>query len=179
MREFKNKSGSFYRYMVKDIKHLTILCLLFNGNLVFANRIAQLAKWIEYLNDPKRKTPSMYTPINPLTAPCLPTLDDAWLAGFTDAEGCFNIYLAKSKVARLRFILDQKDGQIQLGWIRDLFGFGNVRARSSTIYRFVVSDIKGQVYVCDYFRKFPLKTKKQTSFKLWLEACQLISNKQH
>lgn len=43
-----------------------------------------------------------------------PTLNDAWLSGFTDAEGCFNVKIDKRSntvtgfSVMLRFILDQK-----------------------------------------------------------------------
>ena len=46
-----------------------------------------------------------------------PTLNDAWLSGFTDAEGCFNVKIEKRSntvtgfSVMLRFILDQQNSQ--------------------------------------------------------------------
>ena len=40
-----------------------------------------------------------------------PTLNDSWISGFTDAEGCFSIGIVKKNnrdYVRARFILDQK-----------------------------------------------------------------------
>ena len=57
------------------------------------------------------------------------TLQDAWLSGFTDAEGCFNVSITSNaryslgQVIKMRFLLDQKDSSI-LQIIRNLFGFG-------------------------------------------------------
>ena len=61
-----------------------ILCNLLNGNLFLAHRIAQLGAWIEFINSPRRKVQNFLL-FNP--TPFLPTLSDAWFAGFIDAEG--------------------------------------------------------------------------------------------
>ena len=37
-------SGDYYRFIVQDIKHILILCTLFNGNLVLPHRVSQLSK---------------------------------------------------------------------------------------------------------------------------------------
>ncbi|KAI8818658.1 laglidadg endonuclease, partial [Chytriomyces cf. hyalinus JEL632] len=111
----------------------------------------------------------------------------AWMAGFTDAEGCFNINITARASVRvgyrvhLRFILDQKDAQTQLVMLRDMIGHGNVSPRSdvSSNYRLIVDSFGGMEPIVTYFSLFPLKTKKQTSFKLWLEARDLIEAKAH
>ncbi len=59
------------------------------------------------------------------------TLNDSWLSGFTDAEGCFNTtVLANTRytlgyVIKMQFVLDQNDENI-LKTIQDIFGFGIV-----------------------------------------------------
>ena len=53
-----------------------------------------------------------------------PNLNDAWLSGFTDAEGCFHIYIGNKKVkyyVRPLFILDQKKEENVLNKIALLF----------------------------------------------------------
>eukprot|EP01133_Synstelium_polycarpum_P000010 gene10-16_t len=58
------------------------------------------------------------------------TLQDAWISGFTDAEGCFNINISPRKEAVTgyrvvpRFMLDQKDANEVLQQIKVLFGYG-------------------------------------------------------
>jgi hypothetical protein len=54
----------------------------------------------------------------------VPCLDDAWLSGFTDAEGCFSIKVANAKglfYVSVLFILDQKNEEKALNNIALLF----------------------------------------------------------
>jgi hypothetical protein len=99
------------------------------------------------------------------------TLQDAWLSGFTDAEGCFNVSITSNarytlgSVVRMRYILDQKDSVILIA-IQNLFGFGKVTLRSQTdgVYRYTVTGFKPMNDVISYFKAFPLLTKKGQSF---------------
>ena len=114
------------------------------------------------------------------------TLQDAWLSGFTDAEGCFNVSItsnaryALGHVVKMRFLLDQKDSSI-LHIIRDLFGFGKVTLRSQTdeVYRYTATGFKSMNDVISYFKAFPLLTKKAFSFEKWLTVHNLVINKLH
>ena len=116
-----------------------------------------------------------------------PSLKDAWLSGFTDAEGCFNIAISsRNKTLTgyrvvLRFLLDQKYAEKQLLYIKNLFGFGFVSLRKETdkVYRYTNNSFKGLVSVNSYFMKYPLKTKKSTSFVKWNKAYALILKKSH
>jgi hypothetical protein len=67
-----------------------------------------------------------------------PTLNDAWLSGFTDAEGCFNVKIEKRSNTvtgfrvMLRYILDQKNSQYLFLQLRDLFYYGAVSLRGAS-----------------------------------------------
>ncbi len=97
---------------------------------------------------------------------------DAWISGFTDAEGTFNVgIIARAASANgvrviIRFLLDQKNALNILMGIRDLFGFGNVKLRNQTtaVYRYSNDSFVGLMSVRQYFLAFPLKTKKGESF---------------
>jgi hypothetical protein len=114
------------------------------------------------------------------------TLQDAWLSGFTDAEGCFNVSItsnaryALGHVIKMRYLLDQKDSTILL-IIRNLFGFGKVTLRSKTngVYRYTATGFKSMNDVISYFKVFPLLTKKAQSFDKWLTIHNFVSNKLH
>lgn len=116
-----------------------------------------------------------------------PNLKDAWLSGFTDAEGCFNVAIqprfntVTGYRVSLRFILDQKNAESTLLQIRDLFKFGQVKVRGETngVYRYNNNSFKGLLLVRDYFLTFSLKTKKAVSFKNWLEVFTMVLNKEH
>lgn len=76
--------------------------------LPFGREINQLSEWIKILNS---KSYSIVFNSNKLTI----SLFDAWLSGFTDAKGCFNVSIYSEPryklgfKTRIRFILDQND----------------------------------------------------------------------
>ena len=79
----------FYRYIVTDTKSILLLCLLFNGNLVLPYRVEQLGQWIIDLNAklaaPQSRIYRLIPLITLIKDTANPSLEDAWLSGFTDA----------------------------------------------------------------------------------------------
>lgn len=175
------KNNDFYRWIVDDPSHILLLAHLFNGNLAISHRIKQLTLWVQALNNRF----GLDTIKLNSTAVSV-TLQDAWLSGFTDAEGCFNVSItanaryALGHVIKMRYILDQKDSII-LNKICELFGFGKVTLRSGTedVYRYTATGFKTMNDVISYFKLFPLRTKKAFSFEKWLTVHGLVSNKLH
>lgn len=176
-----NKNNGFYRWMVDNPSHILLLAFLFNGNLAQNHRIKQLALWVNALNN---RFGSETIKLNNI--PVSVTLQDGWLSGFTDAEGCFNVSITGNSryilghVIKMRYILDQKDIFI-LNKIYELFGFGKVTLRSGTddVYRYTVTGFKVLNDVIAYFKLFPLQTKKALSFEKWLTVHNQVSNKLH
>jgi hypothetical protein len=175
----------YYRFIVTEPQSIQLLVYIFNGNLVLPYRQKQLGGWINAFNS------VAYLELDLLRNPTLmkPNLSDAWLSGFTDAEGCFNIAIqprhntvaARGYRISLRFLLDQKNAESTLLHIRDLFKFGQVFVRGETngVYRYNNNTFKGLLPVRDYFLAYPLKTKKADSFKHWVEVFTMILNKEH
>ena len=176
------KNNEFYRFIVDDPSHVLLLAFLFNGNLALSHRIKQLAPWVNALNNRF----GGYNTIKLNNTPVSITLQDSWLSGFTDAEGCFNVSIVASTrytlghVIKMRYLLDQKDSII-LNKICELFGFGKVTLRSGTdnVYRYTATGFKALNIVISYFKLFPLKTKKAISFEKWLTVHNHVSNKLH
>jgi hypothetical protein len=156
------RSNAFHRYFVKDKQSLLMLAHLFNGNLALTHRINQLSKWFKII--PELTNYFIGTPVNI-------TLRDAWLSGFTDAEGTFNVLITKDSdyrtgyAVKTRFILDQNDEAI-LNKIKTLFNFGTVRLRKETnsTYRYESSGFNNMLIVSKYFNKYTLRTKKSLAF---------------
>lgn len=174
-------SNDYYRLIVDNPSHILLLAFLFNGNLAITHRIQQLSLWVIALNNRFEANTIIF--VN--TAVSV-TLHDAWLSGFTDAEGCFNVSItynaryALSHVIKMRYLLDQKD-RVILEVIKNLFGFGKVTVRSKTdkVYRYTATGFKQINDVVYYFKIFPLLTKKAQSFNKWLEIHYIVSNKLH
>jgi len=172
--------NDFYRWIVDNPSHILLLAFLFNGNLALTHRIQQLSLWVQALNN--RFGANTILLIN--TAVTV-TLQDAWLSGFTDAEGCFNVSITSNARytlghVKMRYLLDQKDSSILL-IIRNLFGFGKVTLRSKTdgVYRYTATGFKSMYDVISYFKAFPLLTKKARSFEKWLTVHNIVYNKLH
>lgn len=175
------KNNDFYRWIVDDSSQILLLAFLFNGNLAVNKRIEQLALWINALNNRFG-----YDTINLVNTPVSITLQDAWLSGFTDAEGCFNVSITANSrytlghTIKMRYLLDQKNSFI-LNKICELFGFGKVTLRSGAdnVYRYTATGFKPLNDVISYFKLFPLHTEKAISFEKWLIVHYKISDKLH
>ena len=171
----------YFRFIVAQPQSILLLVYIFNGNLVLPYRQKQLGEWIKALNC------EGYLDLNLIPTLMKPKLKDAWLSGFTDAEGCFNIAIQSRPNTvtgyrvTLRFLLDKKNAESTLLLIRDLFKFGQVFVRGETngVYRYHNNTFKGLLPVRDYFLAFPLKTKKADSFKHWLDVFTMILKKEH
>ena len=189
VHQFKGKTGNiFYRFMVLDLKNILILAHLFNGNLVLPNRVLQFKKWFTVLNTRPSLTNLLFEhPLIYSYKVITPTLQDYWICGFSDAEGCFNVNITKRLAVStgyrvtLRFILDQKNNFEALSIIRSAFGFGHVAQRSdnSGNYRLILNSLISIVPVRAYFSDFPLKSKKAVIFYKWCLVHDLILNGEH
>lgn len=108
-----------------------MICLIFNGNLVFLTKNSQFLIFLSAYNNLALRMKLEI--IDPIVNTLLPTLQDSRLAGFTDAEGCFTLsLLSNSKGYRLRFIISQKweVNKIILQHISTIFSVGNVSPHS-------------------------------------------------
>ena len=184
----------YSRLIIKNNSDIYLMILLLNGNLVLDKRKKQLAIMINVFNSKKFKNAEWLSfklseKLSIISSNSIINLNDSWLSGFTDAEGCFNIHIVKRKEMKtnynvsLRFILDQKDEEFVLQSIRNLFGYGKVSLRKgrikNTVYRYTIHSLKASKIVINYFNQFPLKTTKKHSFNIWKDVYDMIFNKKH
>ena len=92
----QNKIQKTARFIVQDQVGNSLLVSLFNGNLVLPTRQARFLLFLEAYNllimkPRKRKAIRPLIIVDKLSRTVLPTLKDAWIAGFTDSEGCFHV----------------------------------------------------------------------------------------
>ena len=107
------------RYVVQDLTNLYLIILLFNGNIVLPTRKKNFNLFLDIFNKKIIKGSTRNNIFNTLSenktpASCpaevefkfkdnLPSINDSWLSGFTDAEGCFTVsFLKESNAFRLR-----------------------------------------------------------------------------
>lgn len=171
------QGSSTSRFVVKDLANLELLILLFNGNLVFPLKQSTFALFLEAFN---KRTRNAIIPFIPTLV--LPTLQTHWLAGFTDAEGCFTCsLLGNSNAYRFRFLVSQSGliNQPVLLHIANILS-GVVRPHSR-LYNFevIVNGLKNMTRVLEYFDTHPLYTKKAKSYLIWKEVRTSLINKEH
>ena len=179
---------------------------MLNGNLVLQSRLNQLNKWYTALSNAhkfKYNLDLFYTKEVPNYIEKLRevSLNNAWLSGFTDAEGCFSVKINNDQKAyiQLLFILDQKNEEDVLNNIALLFTTNKkatlrtpnkrtVDASSSgkdkdwNMFRltFYCNDKKKIISskIINYFNFYKLKTTKKESFRIWSEIMEILINKQ-
>jgi hypothetical protein len=171
--------GTYSRFIVEDKTNIIMLSHIFNGNLVLQQRVNQLSIWYTVMNT----TLTSYSTL--ITTLVIPTLQDAWISGFTDAEGCFNVNIVKRSGTVtgfrviLRFLLDKNNAELALLHIRNLFGSGTVCLRTKGVYRLTIDSFKELMSVRLYFITFPLKSKKGLSFTNWNKVYTMMLNGEH
>ena len=209
VKDFYDNKGNrkFSRYIVSDNKSIFLLYLLLNGNLALKHRVNQLIKWNTALNNAIKQDYSLFfTKKVPRLVEALrqPSVEDAWLSGFTDAEGCFSCKIANAKrlhYVSLLFILDQKNGEEVLNKIGLLFSDYNkaVIRTPNKLFRIdseksELSNVKNNMFrltlacndkkkiisskIIEYFNYYKLKTSKKESFRIWTLILDMVINNQ-
>lgn len=174
-----------HRFVVQDLKNLYLLCLLFNGNMVFPTRKARFLTFLAFFNEKLLK--KNLDTIIPLDICVVPSLKDAWISGITDGEGCFTCsFLSKSTGFRFRYILTQKweANKLVLDYILNLFEStlvkGSVEPHSvSNVWEIRINGIKNCKGLFTYFDEYKLKTKKIDSYLKWKLLNSRLENKDH
>ena len=109
-------------------------------------------------------------------------MNNAWLSGFTDAEGCFTSSVLTSKEGRtsvtVRYVISQKDDKEFSIDLANLINGYIIHIKSYNGYNIVVNFSKLSI-ILNYIKTYPLKTKKLISYNRWLKIYNLVKNKKH
>lgn len=166
-----SKQGtSYYRYIVSASDDILKLIHIFNGNLILNKTRKRYAEWCStFFQRPSVIHKGLRIDLLDHNSRC--SLDNAWLSGFSEAEGCFSATNSQRDVITVRFIIDQKHESELLLQIKSLFGMGCINLRSDDgMERFVLGK-EGYPKVVQYFSRFPLRGQKHISFKRWHKIC--------
>ena len=165
------------RFIVENRAEISLLIAVFNGNLVFPQKLNRFKIFLAAFNKLPKIEPVRF--MNTLQSP---TFNDSWLCGFTDAEGCFTCSLLGNSTAyRFRFLLAQKGetNKIVLTHLTSFIG-GTVRSHfQPDVYELTVNGVRNMTQVFNYFDTHNLLTKKAKSYLIWREIHQSIVNKEH
>ena len=170
------------RYVTQNKKEIDIIVSLFNGNLVLPKRQETFYLFVKGFNKWVTKGRILLEPVVINNRPILPTLNDAWFAGFTDGEGCFTCSIGEKRGFSFNFNISQK-WEINLTVLEHfsvLFKNGIVSRHSEeNTYEFRLGGVNNCKDVFSYFDKYTLYTKKSLSYKLWKDIHNDLINKDH
>ena len=170
--------GKFSRLMAYSNKDIDVLISIFNGNLFLSKRKYQLKKWLLAKN------------ITSMNNNLKPSLTDAWISGFVDAEGCFNATLFKRKAmtlgyqVKMRFMIDQSESLDEMNALKETLNLFLTHRKLKKgaigkMYRIESNSLKKIPLIIKYFNHFNLKTKKKESFDKWSNVYNMILQNKH
>lgn len=177
---YKIKNKKAVRYICKNQKGLSIILSLINGKLISHYKYEQLTasvnssshKYSEYFNI------KILPPLKNLS------LNNYWLAGFTQADGCFHISVAKSKThktgysVRLEYSLKQNDC-LPLKLLYDYLKKGNLSQYSTGIWCYKSSGFSTASDLINYFDKYHLFGGKYISYLKFRKVYIMITEGKH
>ena len=170
-------SSKTHHYRVRNKKGILALIKIFNGNIQTKSKNIQFKEWIYAYNKIYNENVVFIDNINNIN------LNNSWLSGFTDAEGCFTISVLKnakynSTQVIVRYIISQKEEFELLNKISLLVGGKVHSVKSYNGYNMVVNLTKLKTII-NYLTKNKLKTKKYINYFNWLKVYNLVITKQH
>jgi len=173
-------------FTISNEKGYLILLQLLRGKLK-TPKINKVNQLIEWLNDNRGYRLDLFS--YNLKKACK-DLDNFWLCGFTDADGCFYIRVSKlhnkSRIA-FRFSIDQRMHDPMTGesykYIMDSvankFNTKNnfIKRKHGTYFRLEATNKESLQNILEYFEKYPLKTIKFLDFLDWKEGILLYESR--
>ena len=156
---YKIKDKKAVRYICKKETGLIIILKLINGKLLSNFKYDELIKhnYSENFNLP------ILPPLKKLS------LNNHWLAGFTQADGCFHISVVKSKShntgysVRLEYSLKQND-KLPLDLLYKILQKGNLSEDFTGIWCYKSTGFQTAFALINYFDRFHLFSAKYTSY---------------
>jgi hypothetical protein len=152
-----NKNSAIF--IVKAKQDISILIEIFNGNLFLKKRQEQFKNWVINFNFKNKLN------IELLNNNFKPSLNDEWLVGFIDAEGCFMVSISKAKIIQ-RFVLGQKNAEEEFIFISNLINGYTEKLKGYD--RIVINYLKLDILI-RYLNEFNLNSVKAESFDKWME----------
>lgn len=168
----QDKNNNTHCYRVRDKEGLLKIINIFNGNLHLLKYNIKFKEFVNRYNETYNNNIILLDSSNNKV-----TLDNAWLSGFTDAEGCFTHSFINNKIS-IRYIISQKNEDIFMNDLALLLkGRTSILKKCGTT-NLVVNYLK-LINLIKYFNKYKLKTKKIITYQRFLWVYYNYKNKWH
>lgn len=170
------------RYVTQNKREIELLIHLFNGNLILPSKKIRFEKFVKGFNIWVSKGRIRLNTVEFKNSLILPSLNNSWLAGFVDAEGCFTCSIGKDKGFSFNFNISQKweENLKVLQHLCILFNGGVVSKHTAdNVYEYRIGGVQNCKNVFPYFDNYTLYSKKSLSFILWKNIHEDLLNKRH
>lgn len=171
---YKIKSKKAVRYICKHNLGISKILSFINGKMVSKYKYEQLLNH-HYSED---FNITIQPPLNKLS------LDNYWLAGFTQADGCFHISVVNSKThktgysVRLEYSLKQNN-HLPLKLLYDVLKMGNLSKYGTGIWCYKSSGFKTAATLIDYFDKYNVFAKKYVNYLKFRKVYIMVTQGKH
>jgi hypothetical protein len=98
-----------------------------------------------------------------------PILDDYWLTGFFEGDGCLSIYNLNPNTQELSFILRQADPKV-LYKIKNYLGFGSVYVDKKGYWTLRIRNKVGLLKIANLLNGKLVLDKRLAQYKIWVDA---------
>ena len=176
----RKKGVNAYILTINSSKGLILIVSILNGNMR-TPKIKSLYKLIDWLNDSKN-TNLIKEPLNNS-----PLISNAWLSGFIEADGSFQIRTSLSgkyprSECKLEITQRQTDhnGNSNLEFLQKiaellLTTVKSIRQdRASPEYRVRTTSLQANIILCNYLGNYPLFGSKYLDAKDWMKVVSLF-----
>ena len=167
----KNTINSYHRYRVANLKGTEKLIGIFNGNLVLNKTKHRFSEYLDSFNNYYSEIRNDTNKQKHFDKRIIePTLENAWLSGFIDSEGCFYGQIVKNKITkepstiRLRITLVQKSESEVFQYLKSLLNGTLHHEVKKDAYRLACNNVKSRNIILDYLLEYPLKSKKTVAY---------------
>lgn len=187
----ESKKNKTYKFIIKNKQDIYLICLLFNGNMILPTKHIRFIQFLSRFNEFNIKY-NKFNIIKPINDTILPSLNDYWISGFTDANGYFTCSILSNSNSnyKIKYILSQKweANKYVLIHILNLFNFyynnnkplGYILSYDKDNYwEIKINEYKNCIKILKYFDKYKLKTNKLESYNKFKIFLLSIDNKEH
>lgn len=152
-------------------------------------KIVQLYKLIDWIST-KGKIPTF---LKKLPLDYSPLSSNAWLSGFIDSDGCFTVRVSDNKNCNTKKIsvmlaLVQKTVSLNNHSLLDIMSkiasfldcnLKTTQQNTNPQYSARTVNLKGNLNVQPYLKKYPLFSSKFLDFMVWEKVLMMMVNKEH
>lgn len=197
IKKYYQNGKYYYQYSVYKLKNIERLIYIFNGNLVLNKVFIRFSNWVKHYNILCNYSLIIKNIVYLKKLKVCFSLNSAWFAGFTEADGGFYASLTKNNNLklnyrlRMKFYITQKHElyileniiefihkeYLESKYYKKILNSNNeitniktskyITNLKSNIYRLEISTEKYILIILEYFKKYPLQGKKNIVFLRW------------